>query len=81
MTEAIKASVALNALLAHYLDKVRLVSDKWSGEASIPGPYFYDTSVPLLVGICHLCPQEVRLPSAFNDLDVGGEHLLKSSVY
>lgn len=65
----------------HYLDKIRLVSEKWSGEASIPGPYFYNTSVLYVVGTCHLLPQRVRLPSAFNDLDVGGEHLLKSSVY
>jgi hypothetical protein len=64
----------------HYLDKVRLVSDKRSGEASVPGPYFYDTSVLYIVGTCHLHPQRVRLPSALNDLDVGGEHSLKSSV-
>ena len=67
-------------LLVHYLDKVRLVSGKWSGEASIPGPYDLVTSVRHIVGTCHLLPQKIRLSSVLNDLEVGGEHSLNFSV-
>jgi len=67
-------------LLVHYLDKARLVSSKWSGEASIPGPYDLVTSVHHIVGTCHLLSQKIRLSSVLNDLEVGGEQLLNYSV-
>jgi hypothetical protein len=69
-----------NVLLVHYLDKARLVSGKWSGEASIPGPYDLVTSVHHIVGSCHLLPQKIRLSSVLNDLEVGGERLLNFSI-
>ena len=65
-----------NVLLVHYLDKAWLISGKWSGEASIPGPYDLVTSVRHIVGTCHLLPQKIRLSSVLNDLEVGGEHSL-----